>query len=210
MDQHTPPTRGETIAYLRVSTDTQDASNQWNEIVAWCVTHRLPYPIRYEETASTKMAWRERELADAVKSAQAGDTMVVAEVSRLARSTLEVLEIVNECLAKGVAVHIVKTAIVFDGSLGAKVTITILALAAEIERDLIRARTKSALATLKAGGRTLGRPKGTGGKTKIDCKGQEIARLLDAGVAQHAIARLLGVSRGTVYRFVKNLGGASA
>ncbi len=193
-----------TLAYLRVSTDTQDAANQWNEIVRWSASHDLPYPERVEETASTKMHWQNRAIAQTLATATAGDTIVVAEVSRLARSTLEVLEIVNTALARGITIHIVKTAIVFDGSMGAKVTITILALAAEIERDLIRARTKSALDTLKSQGIKLGRPVGSGGKTKIDGKSQEIARLLQAGVAQQAIARLLGVSRGTVDRFIKN------
>lgn len=193
-----------THAYLRVSTDAQDPANQWAEITHWAADHGLPYPEATHDTASTKTEWRSRMIGQIIQKALPGDTIIVAEVSRLARSILEVLEILKECAAKGVAVHVVKSGLILDGSLPAKITVTILALAAEIERDLIRARTKSALAEAKAKGKTLGRPVGTGGKTKIDSRASEIARLLSAGVAKTAIARLLGVSRGTVNRHTTN------
>lgn len=191
-------------AYLRVSTAEQDTANQWAEIAKWAADHGLPYPVSTHDTASTKTEWRQRKIGQLIKDALPGDTIIIAEVSRLARSILEVLEILKECAAKGVAVHVVKSGLILDGSLPAKITVTILALAAEIERDLIRARTKSALAEARAKGKTLGRPVGTVGKTKIDGKAAEIERMLSAGVAKTAIARLLGVSRGTVDRYTTN------
>lgn len=191
------------IAYLRVSTNGQDANNQAAECNRWAASRGLPLPLLFPETASTKTHWRKRELAQVLDRLLPGDTLIVAEVSRLARSTLEVLEILAETTRKGIAVHVVKSALVFDGSTTAKITLTILALAAELERDLIRARTKSALDTLKAQGKTLGRPVGTKRPGKLKAKGAEIERLIVAGVSHSAIARLLQVSRATVTRYVR-------
>lgn len=190
-------------AYLRVSTSAQDNDNQRAEIIRWCQVHGLTIRNWHTEQASTKTAWRDRLLAQIIGATTAGETLVVAEVSRLARSTLEVLEILKECAARGVSVHVVKSSLILDGSMQAKITVTVLALAAEIERDLIRARTRAALATRRAAGLPLGRPRGHSDRTKIDDKSEQIDYYLAARASKATIARLLGVSRGTLYRYLE-------
>jgi DNA invertase Pin-like site-specific DNA recombinase len=83
-------------AYLRVSTDAKDVANQRHGVVRYCADKRLPEPIFIEDTASGKTDWRTRPLGQLVTRAGQGDVIVVSEVSRLARSTLQVLEIGRE------------------------------------------------------------------------------------------------------------------
>jgi Resolvase, N terminal domain len=68
--------------------------------------------------------------------AHAGDAALFAEISRMARSTLQVLEMLEYCTRQGVSVHIVKQQLVLDGSIQSRITATVLGLAAEIEREL--------------------------------------------------------------------------
>lgn len=84
----------------------------------------------------------------------AGDTIIFAEVSRMARSTLQVLEVLELCMEKQVSVHIAKQNMLLDGSMQAKIMATILGLVDEIEREFIRMRTK--LAACKMKGQILG------------------------------------------------------
>ncbi len=67
-----------------------------------------------------------------------------------------------------------KQNMVLDGSMQAKIIVTILGLAGEIEREFIRQRTKEALAARVAKGITLGRPKGKAVQLKLDDKRDDI------------------------------------
>ncbi len=87
-----------------------------------------------------------------------------------------------------------------------KVMITLFGLFAEIERKLISMRTKEALATAKAAGKKLGRPKGILGKSKLDRRKEEIMQLLALGVPKTIIARITRVDRSTIYHFIKSRG----
>ncbi|WP_090142656.1 recombinase family protein [Limnohabitans sp. DM1] len=90
------------FAYLRVSTDAQDVANQKHCVVRYCVDKRLLEPVFIEDTASGKTDWRARPLGKLIERAGQGDVVVVSEVSRLARSTLQVLEIGSECIEPGI------------------------------------------------------------------------------------------------------------
>ena len=96
-----------------------------------------------------------------------GDAVIVSELSRLGRSTLQILEIMKEAKEGGIAVHAVKGAWSLNGSMESKIVLTMLAMIAEIERDLISERTKEGLRARKEAGVRLGRPKGPGGASLI-------------------------------------------
>ena len=139
-------------AYLRVSTHTQDVENQKLSVLDYCNAQGIA-PIEFvEDTTSGRRSWRDREIGRLLETADAGDVLVAAEVSRLARSTLQVLELLQAAAERGVTVHIAKHRMVLDQSLPATITATILGLAAQIEREFISARTKEALARRKAAG----------------------------------------------------------
>ena len=128
-----------------------------------------------------------------------GDVVVVSELSRLGRSTLQILEIMKEAKEKGIAVHAVKGAWTLNGSMESKIVLTMLAMIAEIERDLISERTKEGLRARKAAGVTLGRPKGPG-KSKLDQHRDEIFALLNNGSTKTFIAKKYGTSLPKLFR----------
>ncbi len=85
-----------------------------------------------------------------LETAKSGDIIIFAEISRMARSTLQVLEILECCVQREIKVHIAKQQMVLDDSMQSRITSTVLGLAAEIEREFISLRTTEALAKRKA------------------------------------------------------------
>lgn len=185
--------------YLRVSTSAQDTQNQLHGIQNYCQERGIYPDTVIEDTASGSVDWHSRKIGELLSTADKCDVLLVAEVSRLARSTLQVLEILKFASERKVSVVVVKNGLTFDNSMQAKITATILGLAAEIERDFISMRTQEALAKRKASGMRLGRPQGSLAKNyKLDEKRAEIERYQKLGINQTAIAKLLGVSRPTL------------
>jgi len=191
------------FAYLRVSTDEQDVANQRHGVVRYCQDKKLLAPVFIEDTASGRTDWRARPLGQLITRATAGDVIVVSEVSRLARSTLQVLEIGRECAERGVVLHVAKNGIVFDDSMQSKIVATVLGLVAEIERDFISSRTKEALAKRKADGIKLGRPAGPGKNLRLDQYADKIDTYLAKKIDKRSIAKLLDVSPNTLYAWLK-------
>jgi len=191
------------FAYLRVSTDAQDVANQRHGVVRYCADKHLLAPLFIEDTASGKTDWRQRPLGQLIERAEPGDVVVVSEVSRLARSTLQVLEIGRACIERGVHLHVAKNGIVFDDTMQSKIVATVLGLVAEIERDFISARTKEALAKRKADGVQLGRPAGPAKKLRLDVHADKIDSYLAKGIDKTAIAKLLDVAPNTLYAWLK-------
>ena len=191
------------FAYLRVSTDDQDVANQRHGVVRYCQDKKLLAPVFIEDTSSGRTDWRARPLGQLITGAGQGDVIVVSEVSRLARSTLQVLEISRECIERGVSLHVAKNGIVFDDTMQSKIVATVLGLVAEIERDFISARTKEALAKRKAEGVKLGRPTGPAKTMRLDKYADKIDDYLAKKIDKRAIAKLLDVSPNTLYAWLK-------
>jgi DNA invertase Pin-like site-specific DNA recombinase len=197
----------DTHAYIRVSTDKQDLDNQRHGVIEYAKKHSLEPLHFFEDTASGKKNWRDRDLGKLIDQAKAGDVLLVAEISRLARSTLQVLEILQEAAQKGLAVHVAKSNMVMDGSLNSRITAVVLGLAAEIEREFISARTTEALAKRKAQGLPLGRPKGAVSEVKkLDKKADQIKELLKKGVHKTSIAKIVECSPATLYAWMEENG----
>jgi len=193
-----------TYAYIRVSTDAQDLNNQRHGVIEYAKKYGLEPLAFFEDTASGKKSWKARDLGKLLDQAKAGDALVVAEISRLARSTLQVLEILQEAAKREIAVHVAKSNMVMDGSLNSRITAVVLGLAAEIEREFISARTTEALARRKAEGKPLGRPKGrVSAVHKLDKDRDKIEDMLKKGVHKTSIARLLGCNPDTLYEWMK-------
>lgn len=193
-----------TYAYIRVSTDAQDLNNQRHGVIEYARKNGLEPLHFFEDTASGKKNWRERDLGKLLEKANAGDVLLVAEISRLARSTLQVLEVLQEAAKREIAVHVAKSNMVMDGSLNSRITAVVLGLAAEIEREFISARTTEALARRKAEGKPLGRPKGRVSEVhKLDKDKAKIEDMLAKGVHKASIARLIGCNPDTLYEWMK-------
>lgn len=193
-------------AYLRVSTDSQDVSNQKHGIYEYANRSGLSDLIFIEDTVSGRKKWRQRKLGSLLEGMTEGDTIVFAEVTRMARSTLQVLEVLELCMEKQLKVHIAKQNMQLDGSLQSKIIATMLGLAGEIEREFIRMRTKEALAARKAAGHQLGRPKGPAKTLKLDTKRDQIEKYLGMGLGIRATAKLIDTAPSTLSDYVKRRG----
>ena len=190
-------------AYLRISTDKQDVDNQRHGILEYANRHNLTGLNFIEDTVSGKKKWKDRKLGELIGTLVNGDVIVFAEISRMARSALQVLEILEVCISRGISVHITKQNIVLDGSLQAKIMATMLGLAAEIERDFVSMRTIEALAARKAAGQILGRPKGPAEHLKLDKVRPDIEKYLKKDLSVRSIAKLIGQPVTTVHDYVK-------
>lgn len=186
------------VIYLRVSTADQDNANQETGILHYATINNLTITKTYRDTASTRLPWPERLIGQVLDEIDDKSILLVAEISRLARSTLEVLQIAAAAAKRDITIVATKSNLVLNGSLESKITTTILGLAAEIEREFIRSRTTEALARAKASGKKLGRPVGSDGANKLDGREAEIIKYLKKDVAKTSIAKLLDVSRGTL------------
>ena len=193
-------------AYLRVSTDQQDVDNQRHGILEYANKNGIDSLSFIEDTGSGKKKWKERKLGDLVTATmKKGDVLVVAEISRLARSTLQVLEMLEVSAESGLSVHIAKQNLVFTekGDMTSTIMATVLGMVAQIEREFISMRTKEALAARKAAGMTLGRPKGKSKTVKLDDHEEEIKGYLRKGINKRAIAKLVDCAPSTLYDWMK-------
>ena len=187
-------------AYLRVSTIDQNTEKNKADILKFVNGHQtIKGKVKFvEEKVSGLKSWKVRKLKDLVDSMVSGDVLIVPELSRLGRSLVEVLEVLNVLTGKSVAVYSVKESFQLNGSdMQSKVMRTMLGLFAEIERDFIVARTKEGLAAAKAKGVKLGRPKGRG-KSRLDRHKPEIQALLANGSKKVFVANRYGVTAGTL------------
>ena len=131
--------------------------------------------------------------------------LIATELSRLGRSLLEVMNILQQCLEKNCQIWTLKENYRLGADIQSKVLAFAFGLSAEIERQLISERTRMSLAKLKEDGRKLGRPLGAKAtKLKLETSVQKIKNLRADGMTKVEIARILGVNRSTLYRFLKN------
>lgn len=192
----------QTIAYLRVSTSDQDLEKNKFEILQLANEKGLGQVLWIEETVSGRVSWRKREIAVILERLQSGDNLIVSELSRLGRSMLECMEILSIASQKEIKVYAVKGNWRLDNSIQSKIIAMAFSMAAEIERDLISARTREALAARKKAGMTLGRPRGIG-KSKLDAYRPEIEALLANGSKQAFIAKRYGTTEPNLSRWIK-------
>ncbi len=191
-------------AYLRVSTIDQDTEKNKAEILTFANNKGFVGKVQFiEEKVSGLKSWKKRKLNDLVETLKDGDILLVPELSRLGRSLIEVLEVLNVLKDRNVAVYSVKENFKWNGSdMQSKVMRTMLGLFAEIERDLISYRTREGLAAAKASGKKLGRPKGPG-KSKLDPHRPEIIALLKNGATKTFVASRFGVTAQSVSNWLK-------
>ena len=136
--------------------------------------------------SSGQTSEKRRRLDELTSLLQRGDRLVVSELSRLGRSLGQIVTILDALAKAGVAFVALKENIRVEGrrDIQSKVMTTLLALFAEVERDLISERTREGLARARASGRKLGRPKGSLGVSRLDGKEDEIRRFLELGVSK--------------------------
>ena len=142
---------------------------------------------------SSQKPSKQRRIDELINRLNPSDTLIVTELSRLGRSTAEVISLINTLVDNNVRVIILKQQLdIQQHDMNSKIIITMFSLFGELERDLVSLRTKEALAAKKSQGQTLGKPKGTIQRSKFDQHIEQIKTLLEIGLSVRKIAKVLG------------------
>ena len=189
--------------YIRVSTDKQTTENQEFEIKKFCEKENIQVDIWVKETISATKDLNKRKLGRLLHKLKSEDIIIASELSRLGRNLLQVMSILHLCMNKNVQVWTIKDNYRLGADIQSKVLAFAFGLSAEIERNLISQRTKEALMRVRAEGKILGRPIGRQNTfVKLSGKEDKVKELLDQKISKSAIARILGVHRITVAKFI--------
>lgn len=176
---------GRIWGYARVSSSDQNLERQRQALAG--------VDVLIEETASGKNLRDRSKLSLLLEIVQPGDTIRVKSIDRLARSTSDMLSIVDSMVDKGVAVEFIDTPQLNVSTKEGRAMLTIFAAFAQLERETIRERQAEGIAAAKAAGRYVKAP-----KLSVD-EVRQARRQVEAGVPKARVARELGVSRQTLY-----------
>src|SRR2546423_14378311 len=99
---------GKTYAYLRTSTDKQDLNNQKLEILEYARRHDLKVDEFVKIAISSRKTTKQRRIDELMAKIQTADTLMVSELSRLGRSTAEVIGLINELIHRQIRVIVIK------------------------------------------------------------------------------------------------------
>lgn len=193
-------------AYLRISTNRQEAHSQKFTIDEYCKQRGIvPDEYLIEQASGGKRA-ADRKLGELLNRMQKGDLLVTTEISRLGRSTLNVMSTLNYCMEKGLMVHTVKGNYELGDNIQSQLLAFAFAIGAQIERDLIKTRTREAIARKKSEGKSWGRQKGFKLSTyKLDEKVDLIRSEIEKKTPFTTIAKMVGTDRRTVKKFCENI-----
>tara|TARA_B100000586_G_C20114127_1_gene431849 strand:+ start:2388 stop:3002 length:615 start_codon:yes stop_codon:yes gene_type:complete len=163
------------IGYIRVSTDRQDLEKQRHLLLEYSQKEKIVIDNFIEAEISSTKSKKERKIDLIMQTLLSGDTLLVAEISRLGRNMLDTLNIIEGLTNKGVNIIFIRQPELSATGTQKKLLLAIFSYFAEAEREYISMRTRDGLAAAKAKGKQLGRPKGS-----RDKKG----RILDAHIGE--------------------------
>ena len=182
--------KGQRIGYVRVSTLDQNTERQLDG-------------IKLDKVFTDKASGRDTkrpQLTAALEYVRESDTLIVHSLDRLARNVEDLRRIVRELNERGVSVEFVKNRLTFSGGADptARLMLTMLGAFAEFERELIRERQREGIAIAKAKGVYKGRKKALGPEDA-----NELVAQAHAGIPKADLARAYGISRETVYQYLR-------
>jgi len=196
--------------YLRVSSDEQDVNSQKQGVVKFAEARewQIDEYITDEGVSGGKDPDK-RNLGPLLKKLQQDDIVIAAEISRLGRDLYMVMDILHFCMKTGCKIYTVKDNFALDDNIQSKVLAFAFGLAAEIERQMIRQRTKEGLKLRMKLGVLLGRP--VGGKTDPDvmCPPEQKEKIIEQfnwGVPERRLADNFNIDRNTLARWLHRWG----
>jgi len=206
-------TENKVVGYIRISTDTQDSERQKVDILEYANINKMGSLDFVSEVISSRK--EERKIFKLIEKLESGDKIIVTELSRIGRSMKDINFLVSQCKQKNIDIHVIVDNLIItnignkDDVMRTDIMIFALSIAAQIERNLISERTKSALKRLKQGGVILGRPAGKGRKLEEYFKAHPLEkeryeRLFEFGVSITKISKALNMNRLTVTAYFKN------
>lgn len=196
--------------YLRVSTDDQDVKSQkqgvekFAEMRGWNIDEYIT-----DEGVSGGKDPDKRNLGPLLKKLQKDDIVIAAEISRLGRDLYMVMDILHFCMKVGCKIYTVKDNFALDDNIQSKVLAFAFGLAAEIERQMIRQRTREGLRLRMKMGVLLGRPIGASNSDEAQKYGEwkeRVKQMVEWQMQPRQIANVIGCDRNTVNRLVARWG----
>lgn len=186
---------GDILGYARVSTDGQNLDRQIDALIAAGVSRKHLYCEKITGTKADRP-----ELNRLINDLDTGDTVIIADLTRISRSTKDLLEIVDKIKNKGAYIKSLKDTWLDTTSSNPynDFLLTVMSGLSQLERDLISQRTKEGLVSAKARGRNGGRP------SKQNEKAEMVMALYDSCMKIADIVRNTELSRSTVNRIIKN------
>ena len=187
--------------YCRVSTADQSCDRQERDLIAFAERGGFEVVGVFKENASGAKNDRiERNKVMALAQARSVDAILVTELSRWGRSTIDLVQSLQSLQAWKVSI-LAQSGLQFDLTTPhGKMIASVMAALAEFERDLIRDRVKSGIAAAKARGKKLGRQTG---QRPSDRKADKVIQLSEGGLSYRLIGRQVGLSKNTVGDIVK-------
>jgi len=181
---------GQRVGYIRVSSTDQNAGRQLDG-------------VRLDRVFTDKASGKDRErphLEELLRFVRDGDTVIVHSMDRLARNLDDLRRIVRELTGRGVRVEFAKESLVFTGedTPMATLLLSVMGAFAEFERALIRERQAEGIAAAKARGAYKGRRRSL---TPDQIRDQ--ADRAAAGETKTTLAKQFGISRETVYQYLR-------
>lgn len=196
--------------YLRVSSDEQDVNSQKQGVEAFCKNKEWKIDkFITDEGVSGGKDPDKRNLGPLLQLVQNGDKIVCSEISRLGRDLYMVMDILHFCMEKGCIIYTVKDKFVLGDDISSKVLAFAFGLSAEIERQMIRQRTKEGLRLRMRMGVLLGRPIGRSNSEEAQKYGhwkEELSKMVSWQMSPRQIAAVIGCDRNTVSRLVQRWG----
>jgi DNA invertase Pin-like site-specific DNA recombinase len=182
------------IGYARVSTDGQNLDRQIDQLVEYGVDKRNIY----KEKQSGKKA--RPELKRLIDELQEGDTVVVCDLTRVSRSTKDLLSTVELITKKKANIKSIKDVWLDTTSDNPynSFLLTVMSALAQLEADLVSSRVKEGLASAKKRGRVGGRP------SKQNKHAEEVIAMFNGGMKKSKIVEATGLSRSTINRIINN------
>ena len=188
--------------YCRVSTTDQSCDRQEQDLLHYATQADFKVIGVWKETVSgTRQTRVERQKVIALAQARKMDAILVTELTRWGRSTLDLIQTLQALHSWEVSL-IAQTGLQFDLTTPqGRLIAQLMAALAEFERDLVSERVRSGLAAAKARGKLLGRRPGQ--RIKSDPLAPKVIQMVEAGTAYRTIAHDLKLSKTTVTEIVK-------
>lgn len=188
--------------YCRVSTTDQSCERQERDLVEYAALSGYQVVGVWKETISgTKNSRTERSVVMALAQSHKIDAILVTEMTRWGRSTIDLIETLQSLHSWGVSL-IAQTGLQFDlNTPQGRLIAHLMASLAEFERDLVRERVRSGVAAAKARGQKFGRQPGQ--RVKADKLAPKVLQMVQSGYSYRKIAASLHLSKTTVLDIVK-------
>ncbi len=188
--------------YCRVSTTDQSCERQERDLLEYAAISNFEVVGVWKETASgTKNNRIEREQVMALAQNHSINVILVTEMTRWGRSTIDLIETLQSLQNWGVSL-IAQTGLQFDlNTAQGRLIAHLMASIAEFERDLVRERVRSGVAAAKVRGQKFGRQPGQ--RVKTDKLSPKVLQMVSDGYSYRKIAEKLNLSKTTVNDIVK-------